>query len=126
MTASTDSADKITETTPPDSETGSDAAEPDDGKPALGKAAHSRANSVKTTHSTYSTMSSTGKPRTYFTHTGRVTVSSDAPPPSGQEGHGDTKPADAVSVSGKSAKSDRKSRRFSLFSSKKSKAVVAN
>lgn len=74
--------------------------------------AHSRAPSVRT----MSSVSSTGKPRTYFTHTGRVTVEDGELPPSAKP---TVKTATAVVKETKPQEETKKKSRMSLFGKKK-------
>ncbi|KAI7258119.1 hypothetical protein KC343_g4949 [Hortaea werneckii] len=113
------------ENSPPESDQGSDG---DKNSQFNGMSGHNRQPSVRTMHSTYSIPSAAGtvnKPRTYFTHGGKVTVQS------GESGAtaaakmaavnktaDETKPA--VAASGPERTPTKKKSRFSLGFGKKS------
>lgn len=115
----------ITENSPPESEESTS----DDGKlnaylqmssrPPM----HVRAASVRTTHSVRSTTSigTNGKPRVYFTHSGRV-AASELPPPPPIPADAKGKKESAPSIS------DKKKSRFSFgrFGKKESQSVSAH
>ncbi|WPH03006.1 Hypothetical protein R9X50_00588000 [Acrodontium crateriforme] len=78
---------------------------------------HARAASVRTTHSVRSTtsMATNGKPRVYFTHTGRIPVNEMPPPPpipADVKGKKDQESTPSIA--------DKKKKRFSLFGKKDS------
>ena len=127
ITASTDGAaddgDK-TETTPPESDEGSSENGTGDKVGDMGYAkfrAHSRAPSVRTV----SSVTSQGKPRTYFTHSGRVTVEAGDLPPSGVPAAAMDKDPNAIAAAQAAVekkpeeKAAKKKSRMSIFGKKK-------
>ncbi|KXT04217.1 hypothetical protein AC578_78 [Pseudocercospora eumusae] len=96
------------------SETGTDPSSSDEGFPPMMMAKHSRSASLRTTGT-----ASTSKPRTYFTHGGKVTVNANdiTPKPSM-----DTKPEAPVATAEKK-KGDKKRSRMSLGFGRKTKAA---
>lgn len=128
ITASTDGAadeDDKTETTPPESDEGSSESGGGDKVGDMGYAkfrAHSRAPSVRTV----SSVTSQGKPRTYFTHAGRVTVEAGELPPSAAAAAREAeKDPNAIAAAQAAAekkpdeKAGKKKSRMSIFGKKK-------
>lgn len=100
------------EMSPNNSETGTDASNSDDGRmPTTG--GHTRSSSIRTTGT-----ATASRPRTYFTHAGRVTVDPNAPKPKKTE---ETK--QAAPVQEKKPEPKKKSR-MSLSFGKKTKAAA--
>ncbi|KAI7089778.1 hypothetical protein KC356_g2103 [Hortaea werneckii] len=114
------------ENSPPESDQGSDG---DKNSQFNGMYGHNRQPSVRTMHSTYSIPSAAGtvnKPRTYFTHGGKVTVQSGesgataaAKMAAANKTADESKPA-AATTSGPERAPTRKKSRFSLSFGKKS------
>merc|ERR1719282_2278834 len=114
------------ENSPPESDQGSDG---DKNSQFNGMYGHNRQPSIRTMHSTYSMPSAAGtvnKPRTYFTHGGKVTVQSGesgataaAKMAAANKTADDSKPA-AATTSGPERAPTKKKSRFSLSFGKKS------
>ncbi|KAK5683687.1 hypothetical protein LTR17_027280 [Elasticomyces elasticus] len=109
------------EITPPDSDQGST-----DGEKTIGVASgmHSRQPSLRSMRSMQSTATN-GKPRSYFTHGGRVAVSEDENLPSQAAAESQPAKEAAPSISGAGSISGKKSR-FSLGFGRKGRTVAAH
>ncbi|KAF7196285.1 hypothetical protein HII31_02352 [Pseudocercospora fuligena] len=96
------------------SETGTDPSSSDDGYPPMMMAGHSRSASLRTTGT-----ASTSKPRTYFTHGGKVTVDAKdiTPKPSMDVKH------ESPAAPAEEKKGDKKKSRMSLGFGRKTKAA---
>ncbi|KXT14795.1 hypothetical protein AC579_9644 [Pseudocercospora musae] len=96
------------------SETGTDPSSSDDGYPPMMMAGHSRSASLRTTGT-----ASTSKPRTYFTHGGKVTVDANDTTPKPSM---DPKP-EAPAATAEEKKGNKKKSRMSLGFGRKTKAA---